>query len=182
MNPDSKIFDLWPRAILILMAVFLLNVATAKASVGDYRTLNHCFNDFRDFRAPEKLNFKNLSDVCDFLTLYNKEYFHHSGWREKSLHPAGRALDAHFTDYSSMDRRQRLIAFYMDVLLWKAHLENTGNQCKGFGIYPDSLNPFIHIDEPTPTMKCGRRWGRLGGRYVSIKTAEDWLLKELANL
>ena len=31
MNPDSKIFDLWPRAILILMAVFLLNVATAKA-------------------------------------------------------------------------------------------------------------------------------------------------------
>ena len=132
---------------------------------------NHCF----DF-STEKIDRALLAVVCSFLERNDRPYFHHSGWRGNSGNHSGNALDFRLTDYQDMNRNQVLSAFLYDVELFQSYLEEIGILDKvGLGIYPQSRNPFIHLD-----LRGKRaRWGRLNGRYVGFERAMNWMTRQL---
>ncbi len=137
---------------------------------------SHCF-DFSTVRFADRINPALLATVCYFLKRYNKTYFHHSGWRSSSYNHSGNALDFHLTDYRDMSRRQILKAFSGDVKLLESFLRQWGLLDKvGLGIYPQTPNPFIHLD----LRGVRARWGELEGREVSFASAWNWLQGKLA--
>ena len=132
---------------------------------------NHCF----DF-STEKIDRALLAIVCSFLERNNRTYFHHSGWRGNSGNHSGNALDFRLTDYQGMNRSQILSAFFDDVELLRNDLKKLGILDKvGLGIYPQSRNPFIHLD-----LRGKRaRWGVLGGREVGFERVMNWMKRRL---
>ncbi len=172
-------FDQPPRINWFIWAAALLLAWFAQFSIrahgGDWRdnnlkALDHCF-DFSQFERPKEVNPALLSTVCFFLELHNRPYFHHSDFR-KSQHHFGNAIDGRFTDYSNMSRREILITFLDDIVLIQKFLSDFGLIDKvGLGIYPQSQNPFFHLD----LRGTKARWGRLNGQYVGFDVAVEWL-------
>ena len=140
------------------------------------RLFEHCFGP-STVKYIERINPALLATVCYLLKQTNKTYFHHSGWRGGFGNHAGNALDFRLTDYKGLSRSQILIAFLNDVDVLQDYLEERGILNKvGLGIYPDTSNPFIHLD----FRGVRARWAQIEGREVGFTFAQDWVLKEIA--
>ena len=157
--------------------VFCLGLASVANGEERHSYLfDHCFG-ISTMRYTERINPALLATVCYFVKQTNKTYFHHSGWRRGSGNHAGNALDFHLTDYKGMNRSQKLSAFLADVDLLQDFLRERGILDKvGLGIYPDTGNPFIHLD----FRGVRARWAQVEGREVGLALAQDWARREIA--
>lgn len=166
--------------------------------------LEKCYGAYVGWRAPMLVSYKIKDLVCQYYLAHPwRTYIHHSGWRPpqildweeletyhgdgrmegKSFHYDGRAQDHRGVDYSSMTKCQKYLAyrdFIEEIELWRIESKT---ECMGFGIYVTTPNPFVHEDEVglAAGEKCGRRWGRIHGKYVAIQLAKDWLNEKIVS-
>ena len=156
--------------LIILLALPLY------AHDGDWEELNlktysHCF-DFDQFYDPLEVNPALLSTICNFTSLTGRTYIHHSDYRPlRSEHHYGNALDFRVNSYAGMNRRQRLIQYRKDLGNLQEFLNAIGLTDKvGLGIYPQSPNPFFHLDLRG---KKGR-WAEINNEYVGWHLGIEW--------
>lgn len=183
-------FLLW---ITLLLVVFSCEMAHARSATIDYQD---CLGTYDDWRAPDRVRPRVKKVLCDFLRDYPEYTFiRHSDWRPlmsvgdvdhdqgvaRSQHSYGRALDFRLDSYQGMTRIERLTTFQEQSEEFNFWLVLNGHECGGLGEYPQSHNPFLHYDTYGLDLgeKCGRRWGRLSGKYVDIDLARDWLESQL---
>ena len=81
--------------------------------------------------------------------------------------------------YAGMNRRQRLIQYRKDLGNLQEFLNAIGLTDKvGLGIYPQSTNPFFHLD-----LRGKRgRWAQIDGLYVSFDLGIRYLDKQIGGL
>ena len=163
----------------ILLALFFS--FSLHAHDGGWREINlstfgHCF-DFKKFNSPGKVNPALLSTICFFLILTDREYIHHSDYRPlRSEHHFGNALDFRAHTYVGMTKRQKLIQYKKDLVSLQEFLEILGLTNKvGLGIYPQSNNPFFHLD----LRSHKARWAEINSQYVSWNIGISWLKKSI---
>lgn len=180
--------------ITLLMVVFSCEVAHANGHWNDV-TVKKCLDDYRDWKAPWLVLFQVKRIMCEFLEDHPEySFIRHSDWRalveqpihgehnvSKSQHTYGKALDFRLDTYEGMDRYEILATYQEQSENFYFWLYLNGYECGGVGEYPQSHNPFIHFDIHglLDNGKCGRRWGRIDGKYVSIDIARDWLSNNL---
>lgn len=168
-----------------------------------YATLDECLNHYQDWTAPLLIKQEIKDLACDFFQKnLDFSYQHHDDarfkkqWDEESLdgyhgdemddksqHYNFIALDYSGIDVKGMTKCEKYIACDN---FFKAHdqwLIESGKECAGNGIYPQQHRCFVHLDTHglRPGEKCGRRWSRINGRYVSIEKGRAWLAKRVAS-
>ena len=192
---EQSFYQKYGRLLIGLLVVAFLLLALSSCG-GEYRngldeisepprlTFEECFKGFKNFRAPDKMETRLLTIVCNFLEDHPElEYFHHSDWRAKSAHPLGRALDFHLSDYEGMTDCEKQIQAYDDHQKIMDWMEINGLLKMGYGFYPQrqnpkpgQFNPFCHWDTfgLDAGEKEGRRWAKLNGKYVSFEKGLVW--------
>ena len=193
--------------LLLLLNFFLLIVVGCGGSIDsaleDFLlgkrepNLSRCFRDFAGWKYPERVEGNVKRILCLFLEAHPELEFHfHSGWRakealvhphhspsDKSQHPAGKAVDCHFSNYDGMTRCQIMVQFKIDGQKFETWLIIEGYDDGGLGKYPQWATAGFHYD----TFGLGpgefpkkRRWCELNGEYVEIERCDDFVDEYLA--
>ena len=165
------------RSLFLFILTFSLYAHDGDWTELNLKTFNYCF-DFKKFNVPGEVNPALLSTVCFFLISTNRQYIHHSDYRPlRSEHHFGNALDFRVHSYIGMTKREKLIQYKKDLADFQEFLETLGLTKKvGLGIYPQSNNPFFHLD-----LRGEKgRWAEIDEQYVAWAIGIQWLEKLIA--
>lgn len=173
----------------VFFAVFLSRciVGVYAATVEDnYHDANTKIFSGVCYGEENEKDFTDINPAIIGLLCYIREGFYaddsiiifHSGHRPNgsstSQHKIGNAIDFRFSSYQDFSYCNKMERYHYDytvlfdaIELFKSYI--------GLGIYPDSLNPFFHLDFGGGW----RSWSRLNGEYLSLQSGIDYIQDQL---